>query len=204
MAAPRQHPRAVFQDDRGGERPVPPYRKHVEREVRVGRIRLLADSRRLERHNRIALLARGFKVHPLARLEHLAFPLFQQVIALAFQHKAGLVDLDAVLLGRYEARARGVTAAYMVVEARPRRARQRQLELAFADMEKSGGQVRELRDDARVHVRAVVLAIVLVDRSGQEQARELLAHREGEVRKMLVVFQENVVLGLVLADEVRL
>ena len=92
----------------------------------------------------------------------------------------------------------------MVVQAGPLWLCERQLQLAFPNVEKPCREVCELVYHAGPHEGAVILVVVLVDGTGQEQPGEGLLYREGQVGKMLVVFQQHIVLGCVLADEVGL
>ena len=85
VAAPAQHAVPVFENHRGGHRAVAAQAQHVHAKARVRHVRLLVDTRGLQRLDGIALLHRGLEIQPVARLLHLGFPLGDQVVALAVQ-----------------------------------------------------------------------------------------------------------------------
>ena len=90
----------------------------------------------------------------------------------------------------------------MVIEARAHWPIEWQLQFAFANLEQSRRNILQLTDHARTHVGAVIQAAILLDRTAQEQPRERFVHRERQIRKMLVVLEQYVVLRRMLSDEI--
>ena len=90
----------------------------------------------------------------------------------------------------------------MVIEARPHRAIQRQLQFAFTYFEQPSGNILQLADHAGTHVRPVIQATILLHGAAQEQTRERFVHGERQIREMLVVLEQYVVLRRMLSNEV--
>ena len=203
MAAPAKYAVAVLENHRGSHRAVPLQRNHVHAEACIGHVGFLVRARRLERLNRIALFRRRLEIHAFARFEHFAFPEVNQVVALAAQEHLRLRHLLTVFFARHKPGTRSAATPDVVIEARPYRPIDGQLELAFANLKQASRDILQLADHTRTHVRAVIQAAVLLHGPAQKQARERFVHGERQVRKMLVVLLEHIVLGRMLPDEVR-
>ena len=85
VAAPAKHAIAVLENHGSSHRTVPLEREHVHAKARIGHIRFLVRTRRLERLDGITLFRRRLEIHAFARLEHFAFPKRNQIIALTAQ-----------------------------------------------------------------------------------------------------------------------
>ena len=80
----------------------------------------------------------------------------------------------------------------------------RQLELAGADGEDLPDGVQHLADDGRAQVGAEIAHAVVFPLAADDHLREGLAEVDGQVRVLLVVLEQDVVVGAVELDEVAL
>ena len=113
----------------------------------------------------IALFHGGFKIQVGTRFFHLALPFVNQVVAFAFEHQARTFYILGVLFLRNEPGTGGAATPDMVVEAGAHGVLGRQFHGTFANFEQPCRYVDELVDVSRTHVRAVILATVLLDRA---------------------------------------
>ena len=163
MPAPHEHALAVFENHGCGHVSVTAERHHIQRQVRVAGIGLLASAGSLQRLNGVALFHGGFKIQVGASLFHLALPLVNQVVAFAFQHQARTFYIAGVILLRNQPGAGGATTSDMVIQAGAYWVLGRQLHGTFANAEKPCRNVNQLVDISRTHVGAKILAAILLD-----------------------------------------
>ena len=137
-------------------------------------------------------------------LEHRARQPLDQLVVLAFEEQLRVLHRHVVLLLRADrGDARRDAALDVVLEARPLAVAGDDL-VARPDAEQPVRQRHRPARERRRHERAGVEAAVALDAARDQHARKRLVRRQLQVRIVLVVAQQDVVLRRALLDEVVL
>ena len=163
---------------------------------------LLPLHQALHRADAVAIDARLLKAHRRGRLLHLLSQVAQYGLALAREELDHLIHVQVVFVARAQARARGQALADLVMQTGPARPVHRIG--ARAQREHLAQHIQHLAHAAPAHVWPEVARAVLLHAAHHLHAREVLGDIYAQVGVVLVVLEEDVVVGLVQLDEVAL
>ncbi len=155
----------------------------------------------VDRREPVAGLRRGLESLAPRRVLHRAGEVAHDPLGVAREDRAHLLRRPPVLVGRDAPDARGRALVDVAEEARAIRARGPREDSRAARAHREDGQegVEGLADRPDLGVRPEVARAPASGVARDEHPRELLAHRDGEERVRLVVLEDDVEPGVVLA-----